>query len=172
MLDTVVELTTYVHHLIVQMDSNMGDWYDLRFKLFKEREWMRIQHTRSFSVRPSVKFYGASFEEFVKSNEKHMPAYSLLLRALAKIGIDTSVWVVMKHYMEHSCPGPGSGGQHNGCPIGVSSEDLPRLLKAYCKLEMIAEDRQGLLLQIVDALKDVRKKEPGLTGWAFSGYPD
>jgi hypothetical protein len=173
MLDTIVELATYIHHLIAQMDSNMGDWFNLISKLSLELWWMRIQQTGLSLVRFSkVKPNGASFEEFVKSNEEHMPVHNLLLRALAQVGIDTYAWAEMKGYMNQCCWASGSGGQHYDRQIGVSNAELPMVLKAFFKLHCIDEDSQGPLIQVVHALKDVRRKEPELTGWEFLGYPD
>jgi hypothetical protein len=174
MSDTAVELSTYIHHLVKRMGSNIGDWFDFASKLARERRWMRIEQTGSSSYLSSnLKYHGSTFEAFVKSNKESMPAYNLLLGALEQVGIDSYTWQTLMDRMEQCCRASkrASGAEHNVCKIGVSSSKLSMVLEEFFELEDVDEDSRGSWIQVVRVLKDVRRKEPVTSGWVFSGYP-
>jgi hypothetical protein len=165
----------YIHHLVSQMDSNIGSWFDLESKLSGELRWMRIEKTGSPSFWPSrvhIQFHGSSFEQFVKTNEDKMPVHNLLLRALENVALDSYTWRTLWNYMKQICPTRKKGAQNNaGGQIGVPSSKLPEILDAFFRLQSMAEDSQLPWKKIVHVLQDVRRKEPQTSGWVFSGYP-
>jgi hypothetical protein len=175
MSDTTVELLTYIHHLVKLMDSNIGDWFEFEYKLAQERRWMRIEQTGSpLYMDCNFKYHGSTFETFVKSNKEGMPAYNLVLGALEQVGIDSYTWRMLMNHMRQCCPPlhRASGAEHHErTKIGVSSSELSMVLEEFFVLQEVDEGSRGSWIQVVQALKDVRTKEPDNSGWVFSGYP-
>lgn len=163
MRQTLAELQMYMVHLL-----GCNWWWKFRRDLMSERLDFIPKGPKdlfAFDLTPPTVL------EIMKRDD--MPANNALLRALQKIQLYPECWRTVERYLDYLWG--EDFALESYYKDYIRSADLEEVVERFSQAPVysclaVHEERKRGLMQAVKVLKEIREREPELSGWRYRGW--
>ena len=162
MRQTLAELQLYMVHLL-----GCDWWWNFRKDLIRER----VRFLQGLKILPDFDLTPTTVLEIM--NRDDMPANNALLRALQKIQLYPECWRTVERYLDYLWS--EEYALEDYIIDYVRCADLEDVVERLSQLRVnnwmaVDEERKRGLMQAVKVLKEIREREPELSGWRYRGW--
>ena len=164
MVEILVELMMYMHLL------GRDWWWKFQAELMSERldflpDGPGLDSRFVFELKPTTVL------EIAKRDD--MPANNALLRALQRVQLSPESWSTVERYLDRLWYEDYALDSYIG--DYVRSADLEYVVENFSQTvargrDRVDEGRKRGLMQAVKVLKEIREREPELSGWKYKGW--